>query len=1471
MLIPFQSWELHSTLLFVFIASLSWDLVHSDDALTKKEVQFTFVGSQMCIYVHKALLNTYTTARVQYVNIRGFTNYLYQGISNATYYNLSAAQNMSGITRFSLLQKGYSDVIMDEYPVPRNLTTLYPDLEAVPSFMYQVAIIYNVNATANPSLNLTREMLVGIFNRTITFWNDTRLSAACSSALPNASIIVFLIGPQTGLTTVLSTAFSKFDRNWNQTYGKFNAFDSSTLYQQQKQAALAKNASDPYRLVSNGDATLAQISNTLMAISYTGWMNATILKNSTQLYHKNQSSAIDLPQSKAYPLVGMTYIIMRKSHLRANIDCNVAAELLRYYRWFHRDPSAAAKLSSSFEIIGIPNATYDQTIVNLSTLLTCGDDTTNKTVWAAMLEAIDSEQAVDYVFYVSVGLIVPLLLCSLIGIVAYVVTKNCILMQKVNKGIYHINAREITFIEASKERYKDMLKMRPYLDNNLNTEFITGEYGFCVVLLRPFHMAFSSACLGVRKELIHMQEWKTHANLVRFLGVTEIRKDRFIVSELSLLGDLRTLLSNDTVKINTPVSFCMGRGISDGLRYLHSQGIVHGNLRSTSIYVESDWTIKISDWEYVHLYSMQSIFVSKEQVFKKLQRAPKDIQNIYLTPLLWTAPEMLKAIQEQKGLQIHPSKPADCYSFGVIFYEIMTRNMPYKYDMESGSSPMSTLLKIINTKKPLRPLDLETVESLSEIPESMLRLMHSCWHVDPCDRVTVDGINLILKRVEAETKRMADLTIVNTDFFIDKQKSDVKNYNSDLKQRVQDLRRACEDFLTPAVYESHKQRIPIQPKVTTKAYVMHMTMVEYAELLDPSHGESAIALIERFQALVNQHLATVLDRNIFRIHTSGDDCTIIAGIPTVELAHADAIASMAFDILALTWKAVMLDIDTDHIKIRIGIHCGPVLAGLYGNDHTEFTIVGEARDIAEDMERLSATYRILISEDFLHDLQNFSGYSYVLNTDENRIHDKLTTYWLLGHDSYHDQTPLDEMYAEYGVIENGKVPARSSQKKVKPPAAGAAVPLTERAQARRSSIAAHRAAKEENRERPAILERRHTLHDGRQSLRGSILDPEILKNLPSLAQPHTEEAATFDIMQLGNNQQILVVDFSQEEANQEAALGRVSAELSVIAETESAVSQMQPNRPELQHKSTDEFSKDTVTLGDKPSLPQRMAAEASQTSADGFSADGSLIENNMSVTGAPEPGTVISSENGTNPERDSRETIDVTESFSNKAFNNAILTVAPLDNDAISEGHSTMESYSNAKSPDEPGNSNIRSLSQEKHRSRKKKRTDNGLLHTHVSIDNPLPHLSGVLSPPPELVRLTPSRMSRSQPGQAPLQQTADRFQERVPFAEETPLFRLWNPDDTDDDGAGPLHANTSAEDGLSAERSRMDSVISTNVFSVDSEESNSRSLIQALTDRRVYGESSEDTGGFGLLSQEDVQVRPPWPTPSNESITRTY
>ena len=69
------------------------------------------------------------------------------------------------------------------------------------------------------------------------------------------------------------------------------------------------------------------------------------------------------------------------------------------------------------------------------------------------------------------------------------------------------------------------------------------------------------------------------------------------------------------------------------------------------------------------------------------------------------------------------------------------------------------------------------------------------------------------------------------------------------------------------------------------------------------------------------------------------------------------------------------------------------------------------------MERLSDTYRILISEQFLEDIKMFKGYTYMENIDSERAHDKVKTYWLIKRDNFSDQAALNEILLRYVMFQ----------------------------------------------------------------------------------------------------------------------------------------------------------------------------------------------------------------------------------------------------------------------------------------------------------------------------------------------------------------------------------------------------------------------------------------------------------------------
>ncbi len=148
-----------------------------------------------------------------------------------------------------------------------------------------------------------------------------------------------------------------------------------------------------------------------------------------------------------------------------------------------------------------------------------------------------------------------------------------------------------------------------------------------------------------------------------------------------------------------------------------------------------------------------------------------------------------------------------------------------------------------------------------------------------------------------------------------------------------------------------------------------------------------------------------------------------------------------------------------------------LIGGVYGMEHKEYTVFGETRDIAQDMERLSDTYRILVSQDFIQDLQKYNGFTYIRNTDKARKHDKVRTFWLLGRAKYAEQNALNEINEEYGAIRDGKVPPRPEAKKKTQMGGVKAPALSDRAIQRRGSMKTHQATQERSKQ-PSILERR---------------------------------------------------------------------------------------------------------------------------------------------------------------------------------------------------------------------------------------------------------------------------------------------------------------------------------------------------------------------------------------------------------------
>jgi class 3 adenylate cyclase len=109
-------------------------------------------------------------------------------------------------------------------------------------------------------------------------------------------------------------------------------------------------------------------------------------------------------------------------------------------------------------------------------------------------------------------------------------------------------------------------------------------------------------------------------------------------------------------------------------------------------------------------------------------------------------------------------------------------------------------------------------------------------------------------------------------------------------------------------------------------------------------------------------------RKVFKVETIGDCYVAVAGLPDPLPDHAVAMAHFGQDCMTalprLTKKLeVTLGPGTRDLLIRVGIHSGPVIAGVLRGERARFQLFGDTMNTASRMESTSESGRIQLSED----------------------------------------------------------------------------------------------------------------------------------------------------------------------------------------------------------------------------------------------------------------------------------------------------------------------------------------------------------------------------------------------------------------------------------------------------------------------------------------------------------------------------
>jgi len=113
-------------------------------------------------------------------------------------------------------------------------------------------------------------------------------------------------------------------------------------------------------------------------------------------------------------------------------------------------------------------------------------------------------------------------------------------------------------------------------------------------------------------------------------------------------------------------------------------------------------------------------------------------------------------------------------------------------------------------------------------------------------------------------------------------------------------------------------------------------------------------LFTRFDDLANKH-------GLEKIKTLGDAFMVAGGMPDPQPDHAVRVARMALDMLSET-ELFAREVN-ERLELRIGIHSGPVVAGVIGTKKPFYDVWGDTVNTAARLETYGTNGKIQVTEE----------------------------------------------------------------------------------------------------------------------------------------------------------------------------------------------------------------------------------------------------------------------------------------------------------------------------------------------------------------------------------------------------------------------------------------------------------------------------------------------------------------------------
>ncbi|XP_042875510.1 receptor-type guanylate cyclase Gyc76C-like isoform X2 [Penaeus japonicus] len=484
-------------------------------------------------------------------------------------------------------------------------------------------------------------------------------------------------------------------------------------------------------------------------------------------------------------------------------------------------------------------------------------------------------------------------------------------------------------------------------------------------------------------EMRNMREMKQY-NVCEFIGAFVQPNVVTLVTEYCTRGSLLDILAMEDIQLNSLFISSLVHDLLRGMIFLHSNFGPHGNLKSSNCVVNGRWVLQITD------YGLHDL---RKEALRNLE---KDDKGQFDRHMLWRAPELLRA-----GIETPGTKEGDVYSFAIILHEMIGRQGPYDtYDINTDD-PSVIIQKLRDgstlTGNVYRPSLLNLLDMPFGSDQDVRSTMQAAWLENPADRPNFRVIKIRLKDMKDKSRKgnLMDHMLHMLEQYSKNLEELVTNRTQALREEQSKTKDLLHRMLPSSVAASLTQGIEVEPQGFDAVTIYFSDIVGFTSLSAESTPYQVVSFLNDLYTLFDN---IIKGYDVYKVETIGDAYMVVSGLPKPNMGrHAGEIASMALELLnGVKTKFVIRHRPETTLKLRIGLHTGPVIAGVVGVTMPRYCLFGDTVNTASRMESNGEPLRIHISEQCYKALEALGGYEMEergLVTMKGK--GEVLTYWLL--------------------------------------------------------------------------------------------------------------------------------------------------------------------------------------------------------------------------------------------------------------------------------------------------------------------------------------------------------------------------------------------------------------------------------------------------------------------------------------------